>query len=776
MTEELLNPFIIHLKEQLTCPVCHGLLHKPKTLPCLHNICEECLVRLERMSRGPSETPLKCPVCNLVVDTSEGFRVERLPCPFYISRLKEFVGITNNRLEVLCGSCELRSTAVAFCFDCKCLVCGACVGVHKQMKTMKDHCISDLSTFDASQLPELIQGPVFCQQDGHDGEMLKFFCQDCLTCICEKCLDCSHKPHTEKVARLQHSSDASKLRIHSALSILQEKTQTCRDEIRKVDQSYRTVERRVIDARQDVHDKIEEMILLLKNHEEDILSKLESVFKDQQFAILKHRKELEQTLEQMKRAHEDVNSALERNLAVEILELEEPAAKHLLRLLNAAKPDSTPAKSMNVDYVPDEEVSRVLNRSELGRMRVSYTDPTCSVAEGEHLNETITGTGERIQFTIITKDSEGKMTYSENDCVEVNIHLDDGKVIPTRIEDRMNDGKYLVSYTPFKVGVYKIDVRVRGAHIMGSPFTIYTAAKAEFLRTSSPSLGVTSRCSEYKTVMPFGDPSLVKPDKPVQFNRPCGIAVSSRGDIAVADSCNHRVQLFTAKGELLTQFGNRAMPGQVELTNPVGVAFDMKGNIVVSDSDTRQILVLSRDGHIIRAFGSDSLECPWGVCTTRDGKITVCDWGGGSIKEFSSKGKLLKEFRIPEQHGFSSPARPYYICHHKDNYLVSLDTHCVSVLDKEGNLLYSIGGKKRHRESTLLKEPRGLTVDSNENLIVCDSGNHRIQMFTTDGKAVSFGTYGKDLGQFDKPQDVVATRYGRLYVTDHRNNRVQVLQ
>lgn len=88
--------------------------------------------------------------------------------------------------------------------------------------------------------------------------------------------------------------------------------------------------------------------------------------------------------------------------------------------------------------------------------------------------------------------------------------------------------------------------------------------------------------------------------------------------------------------------------------------------------------------------------------------------------------------------------------------------------------MYKIGEKGSGEGQ--LRDPRGMTIDSKDNLVVCDSGNHRLHMFTTDGRAFSVGNQGKESGHFDKPQDVVVTSDGKLFVTDYCNNRVQVLQ
>ena len=41
-----------------------------------------------------------------------------------------------------------------------------------------------------------------------------------------------------------------------------------------------------------------------------------------------------------------------------------------------------------------------------------------------------------------------------------------------------------------------------------------------------------------------------------QFNRPEGVTCDAPGHIYVADSCNHRIQVFTPDGQWMRSFGN----------------------------------------------------------------------------------------------------------------------------------------------------------------------------------------------------------------------------
>ena len=61
-------------------------------------------------------------------------------------------------------------------------------------------------------------------------------------------------------------------------------------------------------------------------------------------------------------------------------------------------------------------------------------------------------------------------------------------------------------------------------------------------------------------------------------------------------------------------------------------------------------------------------------------------------------------------------------------------------------------------------------------LFVTDEGNHRLQLLTADGKYVrSVGKQGNRMGHFIRPRCVYATNSGAVLVSDQENQRVQLL-
>ena len=61
-------------------------------------------------------------------------------------------------------------------------------------------------------------------------------------------------------------------------------------------------------------------------------------------------------------------------------------------------------------------------------------------------------------------------------------------------------------------------------------------------------------------------------------------------------------------------------------------------------------------------------------------------------------------------------------------------------------------------------------------LYMCDSGNHRIQVFDCDLNFIrTFVSFGSKREQFYHPFDIDFNHYGNAYITDLHNHRIQVV-
>ena len=102
--------------------------------------------------------------------------------------------------------------------------------------------------------------------------------------------------------------------------------------------------------------------------------------------------------------------------------------------------------------------------------------------------------------------------------------------------------------------------------------------------------------------------------------------------------------------------------------------------------------------------------------------------------------------------------------------------HCVSVFTlHNGRKLRSFG--IRGSVHGQFEHPHGVTVDGEENVLVVDCSNHRIQKFTANGQFLTaVGTYGDGPLQFNNPCGIAWNTYNnKVYVADTINHRIQVL-
>ena len=73
-----------------------------------------------------------------------------------------------------------------------------------------------------------------------------------------------------------------------------------------------------------------------------------------------------------------------------------------------------------------------------------------------------------------------------------------------------------------------------------------------------------------------------------------------------------------------------------------------------------------------------------------------------------------------------------------------------------------------------LSEPRGLTLDSEGDIWVADTGNDRIEEFDAEGEFVQeFGSLGAGDGQLDHPSALALDSEGDIWVADTGNNRIE---
>lgn len=108
---------------------------------------------------------------------------------------------------------------------------------------------------------------------------------------------------------------------------------------------------------------------------------------------------------------------------------------------------------------------------------------------------------------------------------------------------------------------------------------------------------------------------------------------------------------------------------------------------------------------------------------------------------------------------------------------VNIPTSSIVKLSSTGTLITTFGTFGFNNGEFFA--PVGVAIDGNGNILVADTGNHRIQKLNSTGThvftvgALPTGTIGAGAGEFNNPTFIAADAAGNIYVSDTGNNRIQ---
>ena len=105
-------------------------------------------------------------------------------------------------------------------------------------------------------------------------------------------------------------------------------------------------------------------------------------------------------------------------------------------------------------------------------------------------------------------------------------------------------------------------------------------------------------------------------------------------------------------------------------------------------------------------------------------------------------------------------------------YVADYNNHRIQVFTPEGRYVRMFGS--RGAGPGELCDPRGVAIDGNR-IYVVEYGNQCVSVFNTEGKFLkSFSCKGKAKGQFQAPFSVHVKKDGFILVADLGNDRIQV--
>ncbi|MFH1498333.1 MAG: hypothetical protein ABII82_10955, partial [Verrucomicrobiota bacterium] len=238
-----------------------------------------------------------------------------------------------------------------------------------------------------------------------------------------------------------------------------------------------------------------------------------------------------------------------------------------------------------------------------------------------------------------------------------------------------------------------------------------------------------------------------------------GICVDSENNVYVADRGNFRIRKITPNGSVST-FSGSGVYGYLDGTKSsarfgglADVAIDAMGGLIVADEDNQRIRRVNPDGSVSTIAGTDtygytngngtiaSFKSPRGLAMDRNGNLYIADQGNHRIRKISPNGDV-------------------------NNYAGSGQT----------------GNSDGPASTSRFYFPTDVIMDSDDNVIVADTYNHRIRKITPDGNVTTiagstagFVNGDSTVAKFNRPSGLALANDGSILVADTNNHSVRVI-
>jgi ABC-type Fe3+ transport system permease subunit/DNA-binding beta-propeller fold protein YncE len=260
-----------------------------------------------------------------------------------------------------------------------------------------------------------------------------------------------------------------------------------------------------------------------------------------------------------------------------------------------------------------------------------------------------------------------------------------------------------------------------------------------------------------------------------ELNKPRSVAVDAQDNLYVVDMTG-RVQKFSPDGKYLLEW---QMPETIK-GKPKGMCRDREGNVVLVEPHYSRVNYFSTDGHLVAQWGvrgtnAGQFGMPRAAVVNSRDEIYVCEYDDSErVQHFSARGeKFLGGWgRLGSGNGEFSRAEGLGIDSAGRIYVADSCNHRIQVFSADGKFIraYGCAGSGPGQFSY----PYDIQFDASGLQFVCEFGNSRIQILDAQDRTLEIlGGPGGAPGQFSNPWGIALDSKGNLYVADALNNRVQ---
>ena len=748
------SPGLLKLEEQLTCPVCLDHYTNPKTLPCLHSFCQDCLEGLP-LDKKNETYYLSCPTCRHCTELPEE-GAGAFPVAFTLNNLKEIYSLIKkvaDPQQVTCDNCT-TANATGYCKDCSKFLCTKCDGVHKQWGPTSNHKLTSLdevtaSVSSTSQLlaPAKQEATLTCST--HNKKM-KLYCETCDSVICRDCTVRTHKDHEYDLVSASYTKHCQEL--EGSLNPVKGKIEGLKKVLSALAEREGKIRERGEGVLEEIHEMVEEMMNVLRESERKLTEQAKRVTDDKLKVLSEQMKSAEMSLSVLEDVSDYVEQSLKTGSPQQVLRSKKQMMERMSEVTAEINVEELHPKE-KADFVLSKDIKSLHHIGDI----VTYSSTALQQCRVKKSN-CITAAGKAVSFSLSMKAPDSSVLsvpLSSLRCSLVPVGKGDQPIHTTVTTTSTDSGVYRIQCNPSTSGTHTVKVQVYDVQLEDTSLFI-------------PFNPYFDNITPVRTI--------------TELKRPWGVAVSDDNHVIITEWNGHCVTILDREGKKVKSLGGEGGSGNVKFSNPRGVAITPDKFILISDNN--RIQKISMDGYLIasvgeiRSSGPLQFNGPCGIAISPiTGQVYIADINNHHIQvlnpdltfshSFGSKGSANGQFQSPRDIAIDSQGLVY---------VADQSNNRIQKFSPDGKFVGQFGTKGSGPGQ--LNSPIGITIDTAATGLVYvseEGNNNRISVFTSDGVFVrKFGSIGSNIDQFSAPVESTFDKDGLLYVCDHFNNRLVV--
>ena len=727
---EELTSIIAQLHEEVKCPICLENFKEPKLLECLHSFCKKCLT--EHCSHCSSP---QCPQCRHPI-TVPAKGIAGLKENFVINKTLHVLALLEKMRnpEAICQNCE-EETSTVYCPQCNQILCSRCEkNIHSKWVDFRDHkttAIAEVKQDAASLVTSKVQ-VLTCKEHGKE---LKIYCETCSLLICTMCKLLDHKNHDGFAIEKYPPKIREELLSHVVL--LNEGLSSLEEGLVSFDAAVKRITDQDKEIELAIDRKTDEIVHALKKRRKSLVAELKHTTKQKLDRLTEQTNEAETFQQEIQHIIKYTDSSFQPGNEASMLLVKDELLAKTKRLT---------AKLSSMSFLPDEDANMQLAVddmhmqtvcSKFGAITMEQVFPQeCFLSE---IGPKILSTEETASTILHAVTEQGKAHVGSIKDIVAELCERRSKEVVRCSTRRQESSKYKITCPPTKRGSYKLHVRINGECIKGSPLIVR-----------------------------------VLPSRPVhvisrEVKAPWGVAANSKGHLIVAEYITNQLRVFTD--------GYTKSFCIAGLKHPAAVTVDHRDNIyAVDNSCVHKFTFKGEEIASVGRHGNRPLEfhTPTDLSFNRKNRmIYVCDQGNARIQVLNLNLTFYTSFQLPKSPS-SEPVVPAAIAFDTIGhiYITDLANHCVHVFTEQREYIRQFGSVGS--TPGLLCKPISIAIDGTL-VYVTERDNNRVSVFTTEGVFLhTLGRCGEEVGEFMKPTGIAITQNDDIVIADNGNNRIQI--